>query len=97
MRAAVQAKLGEDTEVTISGLAKNNRQYVDSMCLLPRGANISPAIYMEQYYEQYQKGCSIEELAAASRLRTVYAGAGGRWTFLFLQILKKRGIRLYAS
>ncbi len=76
MRAAVQAKLGEDTEVTISGLAKNNRQYVDSMCLLPRGANISPAIYMEQYYEQYQKGCSIEELAGG--IAAAYSVCGSR-------------------
>lgn len=65
MKAAVGKRAGEDSSVSISSVAKNNRQYADSMCILPRGANFSPAIYMEDYYKQYQKGVGIDELAGS--------------------------------
>lgn len=63
VKDSVQKKTGGDSSVRLASVLKNNRNCVDTISILRNGGNVSPAIYMEPYYQQYLDGNSIEEVA----------------------------------
>lgn len=63
IRLTVQKKLGEEAKVSVTRLPMNNRSYADSITILRKGENITPAIYMDSYYEEYKDGAPLEALA----------------------------------
>ena len=64
---AVERKVNEgtddDTAVCIHTAVKNNGRERKGIRLTKRGVNISPAIYLEEYYEQFQSGGTVEDAA----------------------------------
>ena len=63
VKDSVQKRTGGGSSVRLASVLKNNRNCVDAMSILNGGGNVSPAIYMEPYYQQYLDGNSIEEVA----------------------------------
>ncbi len=48
--------MGPDTPVRIQTVLKNNSVHLDALTILPEGESLSPSIYLNEYYEQYQAG-----------------------------------------
>lgn len=55
----VQEFIGEDAHVEVRKITKNNNVVLDGLVILKKGQNISPTIYLQDYYEQYQEGKRI--------------------------------------
>ncbi len=53
-------RLGDSERVSSYTAIKNNGTEKRGIMVEKKGVNISPAIYLEEYYECYQNGCSIE-------------------------------------
>lgn len=58
----VQNKLGPNVRVTIQEIIKNNDTHLDGLTILSGQFNISPTIYLNHYYHQYQKGKPISDI-----------------------------------
>lgn len=59
----VRSKLDESIEVDITDVMKNNGVILRGMTFSGKGDGVSPTIYMESYFEAYQRGYSPDELA----------------------------------
>lgn len=66
-----QNALGPDVTVAIHDILKNNDTHLDGLTVLSNNSNISPTIYLNHYYRQYEKGRPLtdicKELLAACR------------------------------
>lgn len=51
-----------DTRISIDSFSHNNRLSLDGLTILEPGSNISPAIYLESYFEQYRQGTNFTEI-----------------------------------
>jgi len=58
----VQKKLGPEVTVRHHVIYKNNSVRKDALCILEKGANISPTIYLEAYFAMFQSGASMKEI-----------------------------------
>ena len=67
----IQLKLGNNAKVTIQDIIKNNDTHLDGLTILTNQSNLSPTIYLNPYYEQYQNGKSLSEIYA--EILSVYA------------------------
>ena len=47
---AIQMKLGKNCRVAIQDIIKNNDTHLDGLTILANQSNISPTIYLNQYY-----------------------------------------------
>lgn len=63
IRDSVQKKAGGCCNVRLASVLKNNRNCVDTITILNGNSNVAPAICLDPYYRQYQRGFSIDELA----------------------------------
>lgn len=63
VRLEVKKTLGPDVIVELHTAVKNNGTERKGLMIARQGVNISPAIYLEEFYEQYQGGKNIPELA----------------------------------
>lgn len=59
-----QEKLGEDVQVDIRRILKVNTVAKDGLSIIYPGDNVSPTIYLRDYFELYQKKLSFEETVA---------------------------------
>ncbi len=59
---AIQMKLGKNARVTIQDIIKNNDTHLDGLTILADQSNISPTIYLNQYYEQFLHGKTLSEI-----------------------------------
>lgn len=50
------------THISIRQFPHNNSMVLDGLTILEPGNNLSPAIYLEHYFKQYQKGIPLETL-----------------------------------
>lgn len=71
IKEKIQATMGEEYEVMIQKVVKNNSLELDSLIVLKKGRNIAPNIYLEAYYESYLQGTKMEEIV--ERLRVIYS------------------------
>ena len=55
----VSAKLGPSYRVALQDIIKNNDTHLDGLTILSENSNISPTIYLNYYYDQYQNGKSL--------------------------------------
>lgn len=62
VRSAVQKALGSGVTVTIQDIIKNNDTHLDGLTVLSTQCNISPTIYLNYYFRQYEKGTSFSEI-----------------------------------
>ena len=63
IRKALQEKCPAETVVRIDGALKNNTEKEMCVTILEKGEHCSPAIFMNQYYEEYKKGKSLGDVA----------------------------------
>ncbi len=59
----VRQRMGEDYDIKIYKVTKNNALELDSLIMLRKDKNFSPNIYLLPYYEEYIMGAEIKELA----------------------------------
>lgn len=52
----------EDYQITINHVVKNNSVELDGICLHKHGESLSPTIYLNSYYEEYQKGRPLKSI-----------------------------------
>lgn len=60
--SALKKELGQDYQMAIQKVPKNNGAILDGLCINKKGETIAPTIYLNSYYEQYKEGWSVEEL-----------------------------------
>ena len=58
----VRDEIGEDTEVTLKPVRKNNGVILDGLTIMPEGKCIAPTIYINQYYGRYREGLSLSAI-----------------------------------
>jgi len=56
-------KNGEDSKVVIRKVLKNNGVELNALTIFSDKSKASPTIYLNSYYEEYQKGRSITDIA----------------------------------
>lgn len=61
----MQEKMGKDFRVFSSTVKKNNGVELTGIILEGKGCNTSPTIYIDDFFEDYEKGASLEEIAEA--------------------------------
>lgn len=62
IRHVIANQLGSDFTVTIQEIIKNNNTHLDGLTVLSDALNISPTIYLNYYYRQYQNGKSMDDI-----------------------------------
>lgn len=55
-------RLGPDLMIRLQRIPKNNGLVLDGLCIGKKGELISPAIYLNPYYEKYLSGIPLEEI-----------------------------------
>lgn len=58
----VQQKMGEDYTVTATIVLKNNDITRTGIVIMEKKDSMSPTIYLEEPYQQYQDGADVEEI-----------------------------------
>ena len=53
---------GDEGEVIINRVVKNNDTELDGLIIKEKDYSISPSIYLNYYYDQYCVGCSIDDI-----------------------------------
>ena len=56
--SALKKELGQDYQMAIQKVPKNNGAILDGLCINKKGETIAPTIYLNSYYEQYKEGWS---------------------------------------
>lgn len=62
MQSKVREQMEPEVKVETHTAVKNNGTLRIGLVLMQRGVNMSPTIYLEEFYEQYQNGTDISEL-----------------------------------
>ena len=60
----------EKAQISIHQVVKNNDVVLDGLTILNPDSNISPNIYLNPLYEQYQNGKDLDEIV--SRVADIY-------------------------
>ena len=58
----IQAILGDQYQVVCHPVCKNNGVYLDGLIITSKETNISPSIYLNQYYDQFVVGRPMSEI-----------------------------------
>ncbi len=58
----LQEQMGKEVQVNVRQITKNNGKRIKGLSILEENQNISPMIYMEEYYQEYQQGNTIETI-----------------------------------
>lgn len=59
----VQRLAGEEINITIQHMKKNNGVTLDALCIRQEDETVAPLIYLDDFYSSYQQGASITHLA----------------------------------
>lgn len=62
VKSAMEAYYGEDYKVSVQGVNKNNGLVLTGLTILKKDCNIAPTIYLNQAFEQYQEGRTMESI-----------------------------------
>ena len=76
MRDRIEKEMGEGYEVSVLKVAKNNGVEMTGICVKNEETNISPTLYVDQFYEDLQHGREMDELLdkAAFSIKTGMPG-----------------------
>ena len=66
----LQRELSPAAKISIQDIIKNNDTHLDGLTVFSEGCNISPTIYLNYYYRQYEKGRPLPEIY--SDIRNTY-------------------------
>lgn len=58
----LQRKLGSQVQISIQDIIKNNNTHLDGLTILSNQCNLSPTIYLNQYFTQYEEGQSFSNI-----------------------------------
>lgn len=58
----LQEKMGADCTVTVTEVLKNNNVSLTGIVVMKESDNVSPTIYLEEPYRQYQDGTALQEI-----------------------------------
>lgn len=58
----VKEAVSQDTRVTIHSAEKNNGVCRTGLMITRQGINVSPTIYLEEYFQQYERGMDVDEI-----------------------------------
>lgn len=58
----MRERIGEGATVMIHQVVKNNSVVLDGLSILEKGDNISPAIYLNRFYQEYLTGETMEKI-----------------------------------
>ena len=61
-QTALREAVGTEAEVSIQKVRKNNGIILTGVSIFGKERNMSPTIYLESFYEQYQNGETMEEI-----------------------------------
>lgn len=70
VRLELEKRLGEDAHVKLQKVRKNNNVMYNGFIIQRKDSNISPTIYMDSFYEMYERGERIERIV--ERILQVY-------------------------
>lgn len=62
VKTAMEAHYGDDYRVTVQDVQKNNGLVLTGITILKKECNIAPTIYLNQAFEQYQEGRTLESI-----------------------------------
>lgn len=62
VKTAMEAHYGDEYRVTVQDVHKNNNLVLTGITILKKDCNIAPTIYLNQAFEQYQKGRTLESI-----------------------------------
>ena len=63
VRDAVEASLGEEYQVQIHDVVRNNDTHLTGLVIYNGISNMTPNIYLEYYFNQYQSGMTMDEIS----------------------------------
>lgn len=63
VKEALSLSLSENLELQIHSALKNNGKERVGITITDKNINVSPTIYLEEYYDQFQNGYPLEEIA----------------------------------
>ncbi len=58
----LKKRMGKTYDIRVTTVTKNNDVRITGVIMMARGDTISPTIYLEGFYEQYQEGAAMERL-----------------------------------
>ena len=58
----LKAFFPDNTQISIDSFSHNNQLSLDGLTILEPGSNISPTIYLEQYFRLYQEGTTLPDI-----------------------------------
>lgn len=61
----IEEEFAQDAIVQVNTVVKNNEVAYDALNIIVEGEMISPNFYLQQYYEKYREGDTIEEIVFA--------------------------------
>lgn len=59
---SIQSILGDQYQVRCHAICKNNGVHLDGLIVMSDEANISPTIYLNSYFEQFEQGRPMDEI-----------------------------------
>lgn len=66
----MQEELGEDIKVSLQDVTKNNGVVLTGLTFTQKNINISPTVYLEDFYEKYREGTAMEDII--KEIREIY-------------------------
>lgn len=70
IKQSLQDAFGPDVSIILQDILKNNNTHLDGLTVLTPGCNISPTIYLNDYFSEYERGRSFSDICA--EIRTIY-------------------------
>ena len=62
VKKQMKQKLGDGYFLTLRKVQKNNGLVLDGLCITKGCDTVAPSIYLNSFYEQYEKGVSLEQI-----------------------------------
>lgn len=63
VRWQLQNRMGKEVRIKVQRVQKNNGICLDGIAIWKEGENVSPTVYLDQFYESFQNGECIENIA----------------------------------
>lgn len=79
MEAKLRSSLDGGRSLGVRQVTKNNGKKRKGIVFSEPGINVSPTIYLEEYYERYKRGYSFEQLAAQIMCLYSHVRMGHSW------------------
>lgn len=77
IKEIIEQNLTSEAKVHLQQVRKNNGVLLDGIIIQMPDSNVSPTIYLETFYEMYQRGMELESIAAKI-LAVYYKGRPGK-------------------